>query len=131
MNYMHQHGQSMTSYHKQSEMEAFFIMDGTNHPYQLYFHRLMPVLESKVEEFKVLGYGKITTEDLWSYLTQKKWRKPKDGIRMNELVADIFSTNIGEYMNFAALEAYKSPNLFADLDSEELQELLNPQEDNG
>ncbi len=87
---------------------------------------LTPALESKADEFIVLGYGKVENEDIWKFLTEKTWRKPKDGIRIHELVSDIFSMKIGDYMNYATMEAFKSPNLFTDLDNDELQELLDP-----
>lgn len=98
------------------------------HPYDSYFHLLSPALESKVEEFIVFGYDKVNKDDLWGFLTKKKWKKHKDAIRMYELVADVLSLNVGEYMNFATVEAYKSPNWFTDLDSDELQSLLDPKD---
>ncbi|MBS4208987.1 post-transcriptional regulator [Bacillus sp. FJAT-50079] len=103
-------------------------MEGTDHPYDSYFHVLTPALVSKVEEFAVLGYGKVEKADIWYYLTKKIWRNPKEGIRIYELVSDVISLNIGDYMNFSTVEAFKSPNIFADLESEELQALLNPKE---
>ncbi len=102
------------------------MMETKNHPYDSYYHLLEPVLESKAEEFTVLGYGKISKQNLWEYLTRKKWRKHREGIRVYELVSDILSVKVGEYMNYATVEAYKSPNWFTELDSEELQELLEP-----
>ncbi|MBS4176223.1 post-transcriptional regulator [Lederbergia citrea] len=101
-------------------------METKKHPYDPYFNVLTPVLVSKVEEFIVLGYGEVNKHDLWLFLTKKKWKKHKEGIRMYELVSDVLSLNIGEFMNFITVEAFKSPNLLSDLDSEELQELLQP-----
>ncbi|MFK4997599.1 post-transcriptional regulator [Bacillus sp. N9] len=103
-------------------------MEVKDHPYNSYFHVLTPALVSKVEEFNVLGYGKVDKADLWNYLTKKIWRNPKEGIRMYELVSDVISLNIGDFMNFSTVEAFKSPNLLADLESKELQALLNPTE---
>lgn len=103
-------------------------MNEQSHPYDSYFYVLDPVLISKVEEFAVLGYGEVEKADLWEYLTKKVWKKPKEGIRIYELVSDVISINIGRYMNFAAVEAIKSPNWLSELDSDELQELLNPRE---
>ncbi|HLU23860.1 MAG TPA: post-transcriptional regulator [Bacillaceae bacterium] len=99
-------------------------MSNSSHPYNSYLHLLTPVIDSKLEEFTLTGYGKVNKQDLWGFLTKKKWQKPKEGIRIHELVADILSVKIGEFMNYATVEAYKAPNLFVELDSEELQELL-------
>ena len=99
-------------------------MKEKGHPYDLYMNMLGPALQSKSEEFLVLGYGEVKKHELWSFLTKKKWRKPKEGIRIYELVSDVLSMKIGEYMNFATVEAFRSPNWFSDLESDELQELL-------
>ncbi|MCR2820513.1 post-transcriptional regulator [Lederbergia panacisoli] len=99
-------------------------METSHHPYDSYLHMLEPALTSKAEEFAVLGYGKVKTEDLWSFLTKKKWKKHKEGIRIYELVSDILSMKVGEFMNFATVEAFKSPDWFSDIESDELQELL-------
>lgn len=101
-------------------------MKEQGHPYDSYFYILEPVLISKKEEFVVLGYGEVNKADLWAYLTQKKWRKPKEGIRIYELVSDVLSLNIGDFMNFATVEAFKSPDILKDLDGNEMQQLLNP-----
>ncbi|HEY4552730.1 MAG TPA: post-transcriptional regulator [Bacillaceae bacterium] len=97
-----------------------------SHPYESYFHILGPALQSKAEEMAVLGYGHVTKEDLWGFLINKKWKKPAEGIRMYALVSDVLSLKPGEYMNYATVSAFRSPDLFADLDSEELNELLHP-----
>ena len=87
---------------------------------------LGPALQSKAEEFLVLGYGEeCKKHELWSFLTNKKWRKPKEGIRIYELVSDVLSMKIGEDRRImATVEAFRSPNLLSDLESDELQELL-------
>ncbi|MBS4217035.1 post-transcriptional regulator [Bacillus sp. FJAT-49711] len=103
-------------------------MDTSHHPYDSYLHVLKPALTSKAEEFAVLGYGEVKTEDIWIFLTKKKWRKHKEGIRIYELVSDVLSMKVGEFMNFATVEAFKSPDWFSDIDSDELQELLQIKE---
>lgn len=96
------------------------------HSYDEYFEVLQPALKSKVEEFLLIGYGKVEVKDLWDYLTKKKWRKTQVEIRVHELVSDVLSVKAGDYMNYATIEAFKSPNWFVELDGEELQELLKP-----
>lgn len=94
------------------------------HPYNKYFHSLLPALKSKVEEFRLLNYGTIDIPSLWEYLTKKKWRKPEEDVHVYELVADILSIMPGDYMNYATIEAYRSANLFEEVNEEEWQELL-------
>lgn len=99
-------------------------MEKTTHPYDVFFDQLKPVLISKVEEFQLLGYEKIDIQDIWTYLVNKKWKKHKEDIRTYELVSDIFSLKIGEFMNYMAIEAIKTSNWLEDLSSDEMQELL-------
>ena len=94
------------------------------HPYNKYFQYLLPALKSKVEEFRLLNYGTIDIPSLWKYLTVKKWRKPEEDVHVYELVADILSIMPGDYMNYATIEAYRSPNWFEEVNEEELRELL-------
>ncbi|WP_240189811.1 post-transcriptional regulator [Bacillus sp. P14.5] len=110
----------------QLEMERGKYMNVLKHPYSHFYDDVKPALISKVEEFEVLGYGKATVESLWTYLLKKKWKKPKEEIRMFELVSDILSVKAGEYMSFETVEAYRSPNWFSDLNEDELKELLKP-----
>ncbi|MGE8206116.1 post-transcriptional regulator [Heyndrickxia sp. NPDC080065] len=101
-------------------------MQNVGHIYDKYFNVLEPALKSKAEELGLIGYGQVTIKDLWSYLTKKKWKKPKDDIHVYELVSDVLGLKAGDYMNFATIEAYRTPNWFAELDEEELQDLLKP-----
>ncbi|MFD1705515.1 post-transcriptional regulator [Siminovitchia sediminis] len=94
------------------------------HEYDDYFHRLQPALASKVEEFAVLGYEEVSVTHLWKFLTEKTWKKPKEGIRIYELVSDILSLKTGDFMHFATMEAFRGSNSLDDLESEDLQELL-------
>ncbi|MBP1914895.1 post-transcriptional regulator [Lederbergia galactosidilytica] len=119
----------MTSYLRTSLKGANTMNAKREHPYDSYFHILDPTLQSKIEEFTVLGYGTIEKVDLWAFLTQKKWKTYKEGIRIYELVSDILSVKIGDYMNFATVEAYKAPDLFSEIDSKELEDLLHNTED--
>jgi hypothetical protein len=45
----------------------------------------------------------------------KKWKNRKD-VQIHELAGDILSVKIGEFMNYATVESFKTSNL---LDSEE------------
>ncbi len=87
------------------------------HEYDRFRDVVKPVLKSKLEEFVMLGYKTITEAELWSYLTNKKWKKPKEEIHLYEIVQDIFSVKVSDYMSFATIEAFKMPEF--SLDNEE------------
>ena len=97
-----------------------------NHPYEKHFELLQPALISKMEEFSLYDYNQVTVNELWNYLIHKVWKHPKDNVRTYELVSDVLSINIMRFMNYSTMEAYKSPDLLADINHEELQELLKP-----
>ncbi|WP_069839606.1 post-transcriptional regulator ComN [Bacillus sp. F56] len=90
------------------------------HPADLYKDHVRPFLFSKLEEFKILGYDDVELESLWSYLTNKKWKKKME-LNIYELASDILSVKIGEFMNYATVESFKTSNW---LGSEEGQEAL-------
>lgn len=91
--------------------------------YERFKKEVQPALKSKVEEFKILDYGKLTEEDLWDYLLNKKWKRPKEDVHLFEIVADILSIQPGEFMNYATVEAFKIGTSILD-DEEERRELL-------
>ncbi|KKB34556.1 post-transcriptional regulator [Bacillus thermotolerans] len=94
------------------------------HPYQQYFQQLLPVLKSKVEEFRLLNYGTIDIPTLWEYLTKKKWKKPKEHIHIYELVSDIVATTPGDFMSYKTVEAFRGKHWFGENGQGEWQELL-------
>lgn len=93
------------------------------HEYDRFRQIVGPALTSKLEEFEILGYDTIKEQDLWNFLTRKKWRKCKEEIHLYELVQDIMSVQIGVYMNFATVEAFKEAD-FSFNDEAEMKELL-------
>lgn len=96
-----------------------------NHPYQRYYFKVKPALKIKLEEFSMLGLKEIVVEDIWNYLTTKKWKKHQENIHLYEIVADILALSSSQFMTYQVVEAYKAPSLFEPLSEEELKELLN------
>ncbi|WP_462412348.1 post-transcriptional regulator [Neobacillus sp. Marseille-QA0830] len=85
--------------------------------------QVQPAMVSKLEEFRLLGYDSVSESGLWDFLTKKKWRKVTDEVKLYQIVDDILSVKIGDYMNFAAIESYKTSEFSLD-DENELRELL-------
>ncbi|SEM32023.1 Post-transcriptional regulator [Mesobacillus persicus] len=96
---------------------------GNVHQYEPFKKNVRPALKSKLEEFEVFGYGAVTEKELWEYLVNKKWKKPREDVHLYEIVADILSVQAGEYMNFATVEAFKVGTLTL-TDEDERRELL-------
>lgn len=93
------------------------------HKYDHFRNQVQPALISKIEEFALLGYGTVEEEALWKYLTMKKWRKPQEEIKLFEVVQDILSVDIGQYMSFVTVEAFKGSDFYF-VNGEDLKELL-------
>lgn len=94
------------------------------HPYQRYYFKVKPALKIKKEEFVLLGLNEVTEESIWTYLIQKKWKKPQEHVHLYEIVSDILSLSSSQFMTFQMVEAYKGPSLLGPLSEEELKELL-------
>lgn len=93
------------------------------HLYDHYRIQVQPALQSKMEELYLLGYGTVMESQLWSFLTKKKWKRPKEEIRLYEIVQEILSLDPGEFMNFQTVEALKSSE-FSFQNEEDWKELM-------
>ncbi|EMA6341787.1 post-transcriptional regulator [Bacillus cytotoxicus] len=76
---------------------------------EAYRGQLQVVLQSKIEEFQMIGYDQVTIEDIWKYLKLKKWKKVDSNVRLYELVNDILKLTANEYMTYLTVEAYQAP----------------------
>jgi hypothetical protein len=85
-------------------------MSITNHHVEKFRPQLQVVLKSKLEEFELLGYDTVSMDDLWDCLKNSTWRKMEDEPKLFQLVEDILSLTINDYMNYVRIEAFKSPN---------------------
>ncbi|MFP7297506.1 post-transcriptional regulator [Neobacillus niacini] len=93
------------------------------HAYNHFRSQVEPALISKLEEFRLLGYKEVSEGELWDYLTRKKWKRVKEEIRIYEIIDDILSVKISDYISFTTIEAYKHNEVNLD-DEDEMKELL-------
>jgi hypothetical protein len=93
--------------------------------FEEYRKQVQPALISKLEEFELYGYDKVTVEELWEYLTKKRWKRVKEEKQMHEIVNDILKINVSDYITYATIEAFKSPdNLFSEEGKESYKALF-------
>ncbi|MCP3025567.1 post-transcriptional regulator [Halobacillus sp. A5] len=78
--------------------------------------RIMPVLNSKAHEFRMLGYKKASTEDVWQCMQKKIWKNNPDK-RLYEVVQDIFHLSNNQYVSFITVEAYQNDDLMASIEA--------------
>ena len=94
-----------------------------SHIYDEFRTQVQPAIVSKLEEFRLLGYDSVAESELWEFMKKKKWKKISEDIKLYEIIDDILSVKIGDYMNFTAIESYKTSEFSFD-DENELKELL-------
>ncbi|WP_077621391.1 post-transcriptional regulator [Sediminibacillus massiliensis] len=75
---------------------------------------LTTVTESKVEEFKLLGYSRANAEEIWDCLEKKVWKGDPEK-KLHEVVADIFHLSSSIYMTYLTMEAYQDDDLLASI----------------
>ncbi|MBP1968774.1 hypothetical protein J2Z83_000868 [Virgibacillus natechei] len=73
-----------------------------------------PALDSKVNEFRVMGYSKATEEDIWNCLVQKVW-KGNPNKRLHEIVQDVFHLGSNIYLSYLTVNAYQDDDLMASI----------------
>lgn len=80
---------------------------------------LMPALQCKYDEFRLLGYEQVTIEQILECLWQKKWKTEEK--KLYELVSDVLSLSLGEYMAFLTMSSYREQHRKTD----DLQSLVD------
>ncbi|TXC90063.1 competence protein ComN [Metabacillus litoralis] len=89
-------------------------------PFDSFRDHVKPAIRSKLEEFILLGYRDVSEEKVWNFLKNKKWRKTPE-LFVHEVVRDVLSLKVGDFMNYATVESFKKDNWF---DSDEGKDLL-------
>lgn len=83
--------------------------------------KVRPALKSKQEEFLIFGYGRVSEEDIWDFLVNKKWRKENNEMKLFQIVQDILSLKVGEFMNYTQVKALKEAEFTLDNEEERLE----------
>lgn len=94
-----------------------------SHAYNHFRTGVAPALTSKLEEFRLLGYEAVTENELWEFLLKKRWKKIKEDIKLYEIIDDILSVKVSDFISYATIEIYKN-NEFNLEDENEWKELL-------
>ena len=73
-----------------------------------------PAIDSKVEEFILMGYSRATHEDVWKCLEKRVW-KGDPVKRINEVVQDILHLNGNVYMSYLTINSYQDDDFMASI----------------
>ncbi|GAA3321146.1 post-transcriptional regulator [Ectobacillus funiculus] len=75
-----------------------------------YRQELNVVLQSKVEEFHMLGYDRVTEQEIWTCLKSKKsgngYQKKLKSISSLMM---FLTLSTSDYMTYLTMQAYKAP----------------------
>lgn len=75
---------------------------------------VFPALESKLDEFHLLGYNGATTDEIWDcLLARMKRNNDLEDIQLHRLVNEIMRLSTNEYMNWLTIHAYKGTDMFS------------------
>lgn len=72
------------------------------------------VIESKVAEFRLLGYGDVTADTVWNCLLVKVWKEDKV-MKLHEVVQSVLHLSGHHYMTYITMETYQSDDLMASI----------------
>lgn len=61
--------------------------------------------ESKADEFRMIGYDQVTGADIWECVSDKYHKKGTPNL--HEVVNDILSLKVTQFMNFITLNMYR------------------------
>ncbi|AIF43325.1 post-transcriptional regulator [Virgibacillus sp. SK37] len=75
---------------------------------------VLPALESKCSEFRLMGYTQATSEDIWRCLLEKVWKGNPEK-RIYEVVQDIFHLGSNIYLSYLTVKAYQDDDLMASI----------------
>ena len=91
------------------------------------YTKMLPALQSKMNEFHLYGYTTVTVEDIWIYCLRKIWRKKDvNEMRSYQITNDILKILPAAFMTFTQIEEQRNSDWFSDLNSDDLKILLNP-----
>ena len=63
------------------------------------YNRLIPAMETKVNELKSRGIKYININDIWEYLKKYKWKNSRN-LTLSDCVDDILNTNDEDYKKY-------------------------------
>jgi hypothetical protein len=78
---------------------------------EMHLH-VQPAIQSKVEEFHLYGFNRANESEVWECLKKKKWKRNEVPKPLREVVNDILSLSISDYMSYITVQAYKQPYQF-------------------
>ncbi|GGM30757.1 hypothetical protein GCM10011351_16090 [Paraliobacillus quinghaiensis] len=75
---------------------------------------LKSVIDSKAEEFQLMGYSRATPEIVWQCLKEKVWKGNPEK-RLFQIVEDILHLSSNIFMSYLTVQSYQNDDLMASI----------------
>ncbi len=86
--------------------------------FEIWKEELSLALESKVEEFHMFGYDRVTTEDIWNCVVAQL-QKEKEFVHLHAFVNKLLTLKPQTYMKWLTVQTYKNPeDLFREYETD-------------
>lgn len=80
--------------------------------YEEWREHVSPALQSKLEEFHLLGLKRMTLDELWAFVLETIRKKKLENMMLHQFVNHIMTLSINDYMNKIRLEMFKGSDPF-------------------
>jgi hypothetical protein len=70
--------------------------------------QVLPALQSKKEEFHLLGYESVTREEIWKCVLEQGRRSKQEQWFLHQVVNIILTLSVNKFMNWLTISAFKS-----------------------
>ncbi len=81
--------------------------------FEVWKEDVLPAIQSKFDEFILLGYDQVSKEKIWECVVYKL-RKQKTFIHLHEFVSVIMTLKVTDYMNYLTVTSYQGGDWFKD-----------------
>lgn len=73
--------------------------------------KLAPVVQIKVDEFELLGYGEADPEQIWHCAVHRVNREYKEeSVAFHRFVNELLGLSVNDYMNRLRMESFQGPD---------------------
>lgn len=79
------------------------VVDEPVLPWQPYMSEIQRLCEVKAEDFHLLGYGEVQPQEIWDCVKSSF----KGQLRLHDLVAAVMGLQVGKFMNWMTMRAYR------------------------
>lgn len=80
--------------------------------YEKWRDYVRPALQSKLEEFRLLGVKRLTLDELWDFVLETLAKKKEHDLMLHQFVNHIMTISVNDYMNKLRMEMFKGVDFF-------------------